>query len=180
MQHVFVQRDRDKDAWSETGGRRKRECGFPFRKLRAGRSTDLRIHRKRHLERALFRCRRTVSSHDTGLEKKVKFLLTGRKCDDIIILFSTVIEEKNERKAFEIGPNAHFYLDENVVWDLHFIIFFDICSMFLVNSISCPVEDGTAAPGNPVHPILYNRPDNRCPGNSPHSCSSMSPISDLV
>lgn len=87
---------------------------------------------------------------------------------------------KNERKAFEIGPNAHFYLDENVVWDLHFIIFFDICSMFLVNSISCPVEDGTAAPGNPVHPILYNRPDNRCPGNSPHSCSSMSPISDLV
>lgn len=97
-----------------------------------------------------------------------------------IILFSTVIEEKNERKAFEIGPNAHFYLDENVVWDLHFIIFFDICSMFLVNSISCPVEDGTAAPGNPVHPILYNRPDNRCPGNSPHSCSSMSPISDLV
>ena len=40
------------------------------------------------------------------------------------ILFSTVIEEKNERKAFEIGPNAHFYLDENVVWDLHFIIFF--------------------------------------------------------
>ena len=41
-----------------------------------------------------------------------------------IILFSTVIEEKNERKAFEIGPNAHFYLDENVVWDLHFIIFF--------------------------------------------------------
>ena len=97
-----------------------------------------------------------------------------------MILFSTVIEEKNERKAFEIGPNAHFYLDENVVWDLHFIIFFDICSMFLVNSISCPVEDGTAAPGNPVHPILYNRPDNRCPGNSPHSCSSMSPISDLV
>ena len=96
------------------------------------------------------------------------------------ILFSTVIEEKNERKAFEIGPNAHFYLDENVVWDLHFIIFFDIYSMFLVNSISCPVEDGTAAPGNPIHPILYNRPDNRCPGNSPHSCSSMSPISDLV
>ena len=40
------------------------------------------------------------------------------------ILFSTVIEEKNERKAFEIRPNAHFYLDENVVWDLHFIIFF--------------------------------------------------------
>ena len=55
----------------------------------------------------------------------------------VIFLFSTVIEEKNERKAFEIGPNAHFYLDENVVWDLHFIIFFDICSMFLVNSISC-------------------------------------------
>ena len=107
------------------------------------------------------------------------------KFDDIIELFyqaaeEQVLEEKNVRKAFEIGPNAHFYLDENVVWDLHFIIFFDICSMFLVNSISCPVEDGTAAPGNPVHPILYNRPDNRCPGNSPHSCSSMSPISDLV
>ena len=108
-------------------------------------------------------------------EKTIDKFSTG-----LIILFSTVIEEKNERKAFEIGPNAHFYLDENVVWDLHFIIFFDICSMFLVNSISCPVEDGTAAPGNPVHPILYNRPDNRCPGNSPHSCSSMSPISDLV
>ena len=87
-----------------------------------------------------------------------------------MILFSTVIEEKNERKAFEIGPNAHFYLDENVVWDLHFIIFFDICSMFLVNSISCPVEDGTAAPGNPVHPILYNRPDNRCPGCRTSNC----------
>ena len=85
MQYVFVQRDRDKDAWSETGGRRKRECGFPFRKLRTGRFTDLRIHRKRHLERALFRCRRTVSSHDAGLEKKVNSLLTGGKCDDIII-----------------------------------------------------------------------------------------------
>ena len=109
-----------------------------------------------------------------------RFDACHRMRNHVIILFSTVIEEKNERKAFEIGPNAHFYLDENVVWDLHFIIFFDICSMFLVNSISCPVEDGTAAPGNPVHPILYNRPDNRCPGNSPHSCSSMSPISDLV
>ena len=109
--------------------------------------------------------------------------LKGADCLSTIGCFrkmGIVIEEKNERKAFEIGPNAHFYLDENVVWDLHFIIFFDICSMFLVNSISCPVEDGTAAPGNPVHPILYNRPDNRCPGNSPHSCSSMSPISDLV
>ena len=42
----------------------------------------------------------------------------------VVLLFSTVIEEKNERKAFEIGPNAHFYLDENVVWDLHFVIFF--------------------------------------------------------
>lgn len=112
-------------------------------------------------------------------EGQTAFSVT-RKAERSKILFSTVIEEKNERKAFEIGPNAHFYLDENVVWDLHFIIFFDICSMFLVNSISCPVEDGTAAPGNPVHPILYNRPDNRCPGNSPHSCSSMSPISDLV
>ena len=115
-------------------------------------------------------------------EKRTDFQkeLTAKRSFGNILLFSTVIEEKNERKAFEIGPKAHFYLDENVVWDLHFIIFFDICSMFLVNSISCPVEDGTAAPGNPVHPILYNRPDNRCPGNSPHSCSSMSPISDLV
>ena len=97
-----------------------------------------------------------------------------------IIPFSTVIEKWNERKALDTGLNAHFFLDEDVVRDLYFIIFFDICSMFLANSISYPIEDEKAAQGNPVHQILYNRPDNRCLGNSQHSCSSMSPVSDLA
>ena len=96
------------------------------------------------------------------------------------IPFSTVIKEKNERKAFDIGLNAHFCMDENVVWDSYFIIFSDVCSMFLVDSISCLIEDETIALENPVHPILYNRLDNRYPDNLPHSYSLMSLVSDLV